>query len=120
MIETPSPTLRVECLARRHDVTARSSRVIPEETPIAFTFGGSTHAVMMATPADLEDFAIGFALTEGLIDSPEQAGDVEIVVSDAGIELRAWLKGGRQEAYAERRRSMAGPTGCGLCGIEKS
>ena len=118
MTERPPPTLRVECLARRHDVTARSSRVIPEETPVAFTFGGSTHAVMMATPADLEDFAIGFALTEGLIDSPEQAGDVEIVVSDAGIELRAWLKGGRQEAYVERRRSMAGPTGCGLCGIE--
>lgn len=119
MIERPpSPTLRVECLARRHDVTAPASRVIPEETPIAFTYGGSTHAVMMATPADLEDFAIGFAVTEGLIDAPEQAGEVEIVTSDAGVELRAWLKGERQEAYVERRRSMAGPTGCGLCGIE--
>ena len=114
----PAPTLKVDCLARRNDVTARSSRVIPEETPIAFTYGGATHAVMMATPSDLEDFAIGFALTEGLIDAPEQAGDVEIVVSELGVELRAWLKGGRQESYAERRRSMAGPTGCGLCGIE--
>ncbi|MDJ0449022.1 formate dehydrogenase accessory sulfurtransferase FdhD [Methylocystis sp. JR02] len=118
MTETPSATLRVECLARRHDVTARSSRVIPEETPIAFTYGGSTHAVMMATPADLEDFAVGFAITEGLIDAPDDTGDVEIVASDAGIELRTWLGGGRQEAYAARKRSMAGPTGCGLCGIE--
>lgn len=118
MTETPSATLRVECLARRHDVTARSSRVIPEETPIAFTYGGSTHAVMMATPADLEDFAVGFAITEGLIDAPDDAGEVEIVASQAGIELRTWLGGGRQEAYAARKRSMAGPTGCGLCGIE--
>ncbi len=118
MTGTPSPTVRVECLARRHDVTARSSRVIPEETPVAFTYGGSTHAVMMATPADLDDFAVGFALTEGLIDRLEDAGEIETVVSDAGIELRAWLAGGRQDAYVSRRRSMAGPTGCGLCGIE--
>jgi FdhD protein len=118
MTEQPSPSLRVDCQARRHDVTARSSRVIPEETPIAFTYGGSTHAVMMATPTDLEDFAVGFALTEGLIDRPEDAGEVEIVASEAGVELRTWLAGDRQEAYASRRRSMAGPTGCGLCGIE--
>lgn len=118
MIDTPSPILRVDCLARRHDVTARSSRVIPEETPIAFTYGGSTHAVMMATPADLEDFAVGFAITEGLVDRPEDAGEVEIVASELGVELRTWLAGDRQEAYAARKRSMAGPTGCGLCGIE--
>ena len=118
MTAIPSPSLRVDCEARRHDVTARSSRVIPEETPIAFTYGGSTHAVMMATPADLEDFAVGFAITEGLVDQPDEAGEVDIVASEAGIELRAWLAGGRQEAYAARKRSMAGPTGCGLCGVE--
>lgn len=118
MTELPSPTLRVDCQARRHDVTARSSRVIPEETPIAFTYGGSTHAVMMATPADLEDFAVGFAITEGLADRPEDVGEVEIVASELGVELRTWLGEGRQQAYAARKRSMAGPTGCGLCGVE--
>jgi FdhD protein len=73
---------------------------------------------MMATPADLEDFAVGFALTEGLIDTDMGALDVEIVVSELGIELRSRLPGERQRQYAARRRSMAGPTGCGLCGIE--
>jgi len=118
MTQAIDPVVRVECLARRHDMTARGSRLIPEETPIAFTYGGSTHAVMMATPSDLEDFAVGFAVTEGLIDCAEEAGTVETIVSEMGIELRLWLAGARQEAYAMRRRTMAGPTGCGLCGIE--
>jgi FdhD protein len=114
----PAPVVRVSCLARRDDKVAAGSRLIPEETPIAFTYGGATHAVMMATPADLEDFAVGFAVTEGLIEADSPALDVEIVESELGIELRSWLPGERQERYAARRRSLAGPTGCGLCGIE--
>jgi FdhD protein len=113
----PAPVVEASCLARRNEAIAEASRLIPEETPIAFTFGGTTHAVMMATPADLEDFAVGFAIAEGLLDAGQDL-DVEIVSSDLGVELRAWLPGARQNEYAERRRSMAGPTGCGLCGIE--
>ena len=114
----PTPSVKVPCLARRNDNVAAGARIIPEETPIAFTYGGTTHAVMMATPADLEDFAIGFALTEGLIQADAAALDVEVVESELGIELRSWLPGEGQQRYAERRRSMAGPTGCGLCGVE--
>ncbi|QGM47534.1 formate dehydrogenase accessory sulfurtransferase FdhD [Methylocystis heyeri] len=113
----PAPVVEASCLARRNEATAEATRLIPEETPIAFTFGGTTHAVMMATPADLQDFAVGFAIAEGLLD-PGQSLDVEIVASDLGVELRSWLPGERQKDYAQRRRTMAGPTGCGLCGIE--
>jgi FdhD protein len=118
MRTAPEPVVRVSCLARRDGVTAPASRAIPEETPIAFTYGGTTHAVMMATPADLEDFAAGFALTEGLMETGAPALEVDIVASELGIELRSWLPGEGQQLYAARRRSMAGPTGCGLCGIE--
>jgi len=114
----PAPVVAAACLVRRHDEMAPGSRLIPEETPIAFTYGGSTHAVMMATPADLEDFAAGFALTEGLIGPQAGPLEVEIVASELGVELRSWLPGEGQRQYAARRRSMAGPTGCGLCGIE--
>jgi FdhD protein len=114
----PPPAVAVCCLAQREGDLAFSVRSVPEETAIAFTFNGLTHAVMMASPSDLEDFAIGFALTEGLIDRPADIASLEIVATRLGVELRAWLPPERAKAYSARRRSMAGPTGCGLCGIE--
>lgn len=94
------------------------TRRVPEETAVAVTFNGSSHAVMMATPADLEDFGIGFALTEGIIDGPGDVESVEVVDLDQGVELRLWIAEVRMARLAERRRRMAGPVGCGLCGIE--
>jgi FdhD protein len=116
--KVPPPSISVPCLAWRRGEMAASARAVPEETAIAFTFNGTTHAVMMATPADLEDFAVGFALTEGLIESSSEIARPDVVATPLGIELRVWLPEDRAKTYAARRRSMAGPTGCGLCGIE--
>ncbi|MGP9805281.1 formate dehydrogenase accessory sulfurtransferase FdhD [Paracoccus sp. NSM] len=94
------------------------TRDLAEETAVAMVYGGSTQAVMMASPADLHDFAVGFSLTEGLVTHPDQIERLEIMDHPQGIEAQMWLAGDRAEALAARRRFMAGPVGCGLCGID--
>jgi FdhD protein len=91
---------------------------LAEEVPVALVFNGITHAVMMASPTDLEDFALGFALTEGLLHTPSQLFGVDTEVLAQGIEVRLEVAAQAEQALKERRRSMAGRTGCGLCGAD--
>src|SRR5438128_12425384 len=94
------------------------TRLIPEETAIALTYNGGTYAVMMGTPQNLEDFAVGFSLDEGIIRSVDDIKSLEMVRLDDGIELRMWLASEDVARISERRRHIAGPTGCGICGID--
>ncbi len=93
-------------------------RSLPEEVPVALVFDGATQAVMMATPADIADFALGFALSEGIIDAASEIEHFEVLEHDKGIEARFRLAADRSAALTARRRTMLGPVGCGLCGIE--
>lgn len=105
-------------IAWRGGQATPTTRLVAEETAIAVSYNGSTHAVMMATPADLEDFGIGFTLTEGIVEHPSEIRSTELIPSELGVEVRMWLDGDRATRLAARRRAMSGPVGCGLCGIE--
>ena len=92
-------------------------RTLPEEVAVALSFNGSTQAVMMATPVDLVDFAYGFALTEGIA-TPDQIDSIDIVPHAKGVEAQVWLAPDAGARLTDRRRTMTGPVGCGLCGID--
>lgn len=113
-----SPLASFPRVAQRRDGTHISPRTLPEETAIALSYGGTTHAVMMATPADLEDFALGFSLTEGIISSPAEIDSLHIQNLDIGFDIQIRLKDTANHRFEARRRRLAGPVGCGLCGIE--
>lgn len=88
------------------------------EVPVALVYDGGTEAVMMASPGDELDFALGFSFNEGIVASADELRDVEVRDVGAGVEIRMTLAGERRERVVERRRLRAGPAGCGLCGVE--
>lgn len=91
---------------------------VADEVPVALEYNGVSHAVMLATPLDLEDFALGFSLSEGLLACADELFDVEEASSELGITLRLRIAGSAFARLKDRRRVMAGRTGCGLCGTE--
>jgi formate dehydrogenase accessory protein FdhD len=109
----PVRALRVQAQARRpHD------DAVVVEAPVALLYNGLSFAVMMATPCDLADFALGFALSEGVVATAAEFRLVDVVRTGAGISLHAAIPQARYEALAQRRRGLEGRSGCGLCGVE--
>nr|WP_244316711.1 formate dehydrogenase accessory sulfurtransferase FdhD [Pannonibacter sp. XCT-34] len=111
---TAAPRMRLRV---RAGTARQEDALLPAEVPVALSYNGTTQAVMMATPANLTDFALGFSLSEGIA-RPDDIRDIEAVTGEDGIDLRIWLKDEAGNRLLARRRTMTGPVGCGLCGLD--
>jgi FdhD protein len=114
----PPSARRVTRQSWRTGSVLLGKRLLAEEVPVAFSYDGTTHAVLMATPDDLEEFALGFSFTEGIISAPTEIAELSVVCAANGIVLRMWLTGDQSDSFAARRRRFVGPAGCGMCGLE--
>jgi FdhD protein len=112
------PVRKVSRKVWRRSGLSEGLRAVPEETALAITYNGGTYAVMMGLPQDFKDFAFGFSLSEGVVSSIDEIESFEAVEFEDGVELRMWLSSDTAESISARRRQIAGPTGCGLCGID--
>jgi FdhD protein len=116
MMQTSRPAQRISF--GRGDAPARSAHLpLAAEVAVALSFNGTTQAVMMASPADLVDFAYGFAASEGIARA-DQIDSVDVIETPLGIDLQIWVDAQAEARLSARRRTMAGPVGCGLCGID--
>jgi FdhD protein len=102
----------------RDGCSVPGTRALAEEAAVAIIYNGSTHAVLMATPADLEDLAVGFSVTEGIIDTMAAIERITVESYDLGLDIQLRVREDIADRLASRRRSMAGPVGCGMCGLE--
>ena len=101
----------------RSGVSAPITEVIAEEMPVALVYNNISHAVMMSTPADLKDFGLGFSLSEGVLTRRDELLDIATEETDVGIEVRMAIALERFNLLKDRRRSLTGRTGCGICAI---
>jgi len=116
--ELPAPLVDTWVEVHGGITGAPSHDVVAEEVPVALVYNGVSHAVMMASPCDLADFALGFSLSEGILQHREQLFSLDIQVGEHGISVEMRIAGERFARLREQRRNMTGRTGCGLCGTE--
>ncbi|HEF0008912.1 MULTISPECIES: formate dehydrogenase accessory sulfurtransferase FdhD [Citrobacter] len=115
-----SPTgSRQLTLWKREDLQHPQPDEVAEEVPVALVYNGISHVVMMASPKDLEHFAMGFSLSEGIIESSQDIYGMDVVPSCNGLEVQVELSSRRFMGLKEHRRALAGRTGCGVCGVEQ-
>ena len=116
----PATSVRVGTLVVAYEASeARpDSRALAVEMPVNVVYGSVPYAVMMTTPADLEDFAYGFSLTEGVIETPDEIRGVSVEPGEGGLRLLVDLAPGRLREHLARKRAISGRTGCGVCGID--
>jgi len=117
---SPLPAGIVELSVHRPpQITHATPDFLAEEVPVALVYNGISHVVMMASPKDLELFAIGFSLSEGIIEQPQEIYGMDVVQACNGLEVQIELSSRRFMGLKERRRALAGRTGCGVCGVEQ-
>ena len=117
---SPLPAGTVERLVHRPPhISHATPDFLAEEVPVALVYNGISHVVMMASPKDLELFAIGFSLSEGIIEHPQEIYGMDVVQACNGLEVQIELSSRRFMGLKERRRALAGRTGCGVCGVEQ-
>ena len=117
ILDVPSSTFNV--LQWREGRLQKTQDCLAEETPVALIYNGVSHAVMLATAQDLDDFALGFSLSEGILQNASELYSVEVKSQPNGIALYCEIASERFSQLKERRRTLAGKTGCGLCGAER-
>lgn len=113
-----APVVSREFAKLSGDDTRNDEAKIAAEVPVALVYNGRPHAVMMCTPSDLEDFGLGFSLSEAIVDQASSVKRVDVVKYAKGIELQMEIPADAAERLSERTRAITGRTGCGLCGVE--
>lgn len=114
----PATSSEVQVRRWRDGKSEHVGDVVAEEAPVALTYHGVPHVVMLATPADLEDLGVGFTLSEAIVEKPEEIRSVELLTDDGALEVRIGIASERFSAVLQRQRNLTGRTGCGVCGAE--